>query len=85
MQMNTFGEGEDALRNTDLDTLRELAYRVAQSHVAVCGLTSREGDCSHIPEQDTRNRIDKLDRSQLVAVLAPFAWTALDHHTRPRR
>jgi hypothetical protein len=54
-----------------------MAHQLARSHVALCGLTSREEDCAHIPEEATQDRIDALEVDRLAALLAPSAWTAL--------
>jgi hypothetical protein len=77
MRVVTLDEVEEALRRADPSTLREMAHQLAHSHVALCGLTSREGDCSHIPESATRDRIDGLEVDRLASLLAPSAWTAL--------
>jgi hypothetical protein len=82
--MNTLHEVEDTFRTIDPDTLRKMAHQLAKNHVTVCGLTSREGDCSHIAEEETRDRIDKLDPSQLATLLAPTAWISMHHHTSPQ-
>ena len=85
MQVVTLEEVDEALRATDPDTLREMAHQLAQSHVTVCGLTSRAGDCSHIADHETRARIDELDPAQLASLLAPVAWLSLDVHSRLSR
>ena len=77
MRVVTLHEVEEALRKSDPGTLREMAHQLAHSHVAMCGLTSREGDCSHISESATQDRIDGLEVDRLVSLLAPSAWTAL--------
>jgi hypothetical protein len=83
MEASTLHEVEEALRAMDPNALREMAHQLAHSHVAVCGLTSREGDCSHIAEEEIRDRVAKLDPSQLVSLVAPTAWSAMHHHVHP--
>jgi hypothetical protein len=85
MQTATLHEVEEALLAIDPDTLREMAHSVAQSHVIACELTSRQGDCSHITDEETRGRIDNLDPAQLVALLAPTAWIPIVNRVQPRR
>ena len=77
MHVVTLHEVEEALRTSDPSTLREMAHQFARSHIEACALTSREGDCAHIAEQATQDRIDSLDVDRLAAMLAPSAWTAL--------
>lgn len=77
MRVVTLHEVEEALRTSDPGTLREMAHQLARSHVALCGLTSTEGDCAHISEEATQDRIDALEVDRLAALLAPSAWTAL--------
>jgi hypothetical protein len=77
MHVVTFHEVEEALRESDPGTLREMAHQLARSHVALCRLTSQKGDCSHISESATQDRIDSLEVDGLASLLAPSAWTAL--------
>lgn len=77
MRVVTLHEVEEALRKVDPGTLREMAHQLARSHMALCGLTSQEGGCSHISESATQDRIDALEVDQLASLLAPSAWTAL--------
>jgi len=44
VQVTTLTEIEEALGGMDPDTLREMAYRMALSHVALCETTSQIGD-----------------------------------------
>ena len=82
MQVTTLHEVEEALRVTDPNTLREMAHQLARSHVTLCGLTSKVGDCSHIAEEETRDRVDALDATQLAAILAPAAWVSINLHSQ---
>lgn len=82
MQVTTMAEIEDALEGIDPDTLREMAYRLALSHVALCETTSRIGDCAHTDEAAIRDRIESLERSKLISLLAPHAWLSVDIHHR---
>ncbi len=77
MNIVTLHELEEALRDCDPATLREMTHQLARSHVALCGLTSRESDCSHITEEETEDRIGTLEVEKLATLLAPSAWTAL--------
>jgi hypothetical protein len=78
--VTTLHEIEESLRNVEPDTLREMAYQTAQSHVAVCGLTSQIGDCAHIDMEEIRDRVGGLTGSQLAAILAPTAWLSIEIH-----
>jgi hypothetical protein len=84
MQASTLHEIEEVLGTFDRDTLREMANQLAKSHVTVCGLTSQEGDCSHISGEETQDRIDKLSPTQLAALLAPTAWVSTEYRSQPR-
>lgn len=77
MRVVTLHEVEEVLRAADSGTLREMAHQLARSHVALCGLTSKESDCAHISEEATQDRIDALEVDRLVSLLAPSAWAAL--------
>lgn len=85
MQEATLHEVQEVIRATDPDTLKEMAHQLSQSHVALCQLTSRAGDCSHIAEQETEDRIDDLDPSQLASLLTPAAWISTHVHARLQR
>jgi hypothetical protein len=82
MQVTTMAEIENALGEMDPDTLREMAYRLALSHVGLCESTSRIGDCAHTTDEAIRDRIEGLERSKLISLLAPHAWLAVDIHHR---
>lgn len=75
-------EIEKSLEDLDQETLREMVYQVAQSHIRVCELTSRVGDCSHIGRDEIRERVEDLELDQMAAILAPTAWMAVDLHRR---
>lgn len=75
-------EIERSLGDLDQETLREMVYQVAQSHIRVCELTSRVGDCSHIGRDEIRERVEDLELDQMAAILAPTAWMAVDLHRR---
>lgn len=78
--MTTLHEIEESLRHVDPETLREMAYQTAHSHVTVCELTSSIGDCAHIEPDDIRDRIGALTSNQLAAILAPPAWLSVEMH-----
>lgn len=78
----TLHEIEESLREVDPETLHEMAYQMAHSHITVCELTSRVGDCAHISEVEVRDRVDGLTVGQLAAVLAPTAWLSIETHHR---
>lgn len=80
--MTTLHQVEEALREMEPDALHEMGYQLARSHVSVCELTSRVGDCAHIGPDDIRDRVDGLTVEQLAALLAPTAWMATDLHER---
>jgi hypothetical protein len=82
MQVTTLPEVEEKLQEFDPDTLREMAYQVAHSHVTVCELTSKIGGCAHISAEQTRNRVDSLSVAEIAAILAPSAWMSIDLHRR---
>lgn len=75
-------EIERSLEDLDQETLREMVYQVAQSHIRVCELTSRVGDCAHIGRDEIRKRVEGLELDQMTAILAPTAWMAVDLHRR---
>lgn len=75
-------EIEKSLRDLDQETLREMVYQVARSHIRVCELTSQVGDCAHIGVDEIRGRVKDLDFDQMTAILAPTAWRAVDLHRR---
>lgn len=80
--MTTLHETEELLRAMDPDTLREMGYELARSHISVCELTSQIGDCAHISPAEIRDRVDGLTADRLAALLAPTAWMATDLHER---
>lgn len=82
MTVTTLHEVEESLRHVDHETLREMAYQAARSHITVCELTSQIGDCAHISADETRDRVDALTDAQLAALLAPTAWMSIDLHSR---
>jgi hypothetical protein len=82
MTVTTLHEVEESLRHVDHETLREMAYQTARSHISVCELTSQVGDCAHISADETRDRVDALTNEQLAALLAPMAWMSIDLHGR---
>ena len=70
------------LRKLDRGDLEDLLFRVSQSHIALCNVTSAEVD-PHAEEGVMRERISKLDTGQIVAALAPLAVlaeAAHEHH-----
>ncbi|MFP3882825.1 MAG: hypothetical protein ACLFWH_10975 [Actinomycetota bacterium] len=75
-------EVQKSLEALDRGTLREMVYQVAQSHIRVCELTSRVGDCAHIGRDEIRERVEDLELDQMTAILAPTAWMAVDLHRR---
>lgn len=84
MMVTTLHEVEESLRKMDPDTLREMAYQAAHSHINICELTSRVAGCAHIGADEMRDRIDGLTMGQLAALLAPNAWMSIDLHQRLR-
>lgn len=82
MNVTTLHETEEALRGMDPDTLREMVFQAAHSHITICELTSRVGGCAHIEPDETRDRVDGLTVAQLAAILAPTAWMSIDLHQR---
>jgi hypothetical protein len=82
MAVTTLHEVEASLRAFDAETLREMVYQTARSHIHVCQLTSQVGGCAHISEDETRDRIDGMSVGELAAVLAPIAWISIDLHRR---
>ncbi|MEA1902917.1 MAG: hypothetical protein U9N56_05255, partial [Actinomycetota bacterium] len=64
------------------ETLQEMAYQMAHSHVSLCQLTSLAGDCAHISPEETLDRVDGLEPAQLASLLAPSAWMSIDLHRR---
>jgi hypothetical protein len=77
MGVVTLHEVEGTLRTGDPSPLREITHQTAHSHIALCGLTSKKGDCAHISEEATQDRIDARKVDPLAAMLAPSHWTAL--------
>jgi len=82
MSVTTLHEVEETLRQVDPETLREMVYQLAHSHIEVCGLTSRIGGCAHVDPDETRDRVGRLSVAQLAELLAPSAWLAIDLHRR---
>lgn len=82
LKFTTLHEVEESLRSLDPETLQEMAYQAAHSHITICELTSQVGDCSHISEDDIRDRVDALTVNQLAGMLAPNAWMSVDLHRR---
>ncbi|GEM_PF-2884604 len=82
MQVTTLPGVEEKLQEVDPETLREMVYQIANSHITVCGLTSKIGGCAHVTAEETRDRVDKLSVAQLAAILAPSAWMSIDLHRR---
>jgi hypothetical protein len=80
--VTTLHEVEEALRNVDPDTLREMAFQAAESHMRFCRLTSKVGGCAHIAPDETRDRVGALEINELASILAPTAWLAVDLHHR---
>lgn len=75
-------EVQKSLENLDRETLQEMVYQVAQSHIRICELTSQVGDCAHIGRDEIHERVEDLDLGQMTAILAPTAWLAVDLHRR---
>lgn len=82
MNVTTLHELEESLHEIDPGTLREMAYQVARSHIEVCELTSKIGDCAHIGEDDVRDRVDSSTVAELAELLAPTAWMSIELHHR---
>lgn len=82
MNVTTLHEVEQSLRETDPETLREMAYQVARSHIDVCELTSKIGDCAHITDDEIRDRVDASTLAELAGLLAPNAWMSIELHRR---
>ncbi|MFP3881763.1 MAG: hypothetical protein ACLFWH_05540 [Actinomycetota bacterium] len=82
MTVTTLHEVEESLRALDPDTLREMVYQTARSHINVCQLTSQVGGCAHISDDETRDRVEAMSVGELAAVLAPTAWISIDLHQR---
>jgi hypothetical protein len=82
MNVTTLHEVEESLRSIDHETLREMAYQVARSHIDVCELTSTIGDCAHIEDDEIRDRVDASTVAELASLLAPTAWTSIELHRR---
>lgn len=80
--MTTLHEVEEELRKMDPDTLREMVFQAAESHMRFCRLTSKVGDCAHIDPNETRDRVGALEVNELASILAPTAWLAIDLHHR---
>jgi len=82
MTVTTLHEVEESLRGVDPDTLREMVYQTAHSHITVCQLTSTIGDCAHISTEETRDGVGGLSVAEMAAILAPTAWMSIDLHQR---
>lgn len=82
MTVTTLHEVEESLRALDPDTLREMVYQTARSHINVCQLTSQVGGCAHISDDETRDRVESMSVGELAAVLGPTAWISIDLHQR---
>ena len=82
MNVTTLHEVEESLRELDPETLREMAYQVARSHIDVCELTSTIGDCAHIKADEIRDRVDSSSLAELAGLLAPTAWMSIELHSR---
>lgn len=82
MNVTTLHEVEESLREIDPETLREMAYQVARSHIDVCELTSKIGDCAHIGDDDIRDRVDSSTLAELADLLAPTAWISIELYRR---
>lgn len=80
MTVTTLHEVEESLRALDPETLQEMAYQAARSHINVCQLTSQLGGCAHISADQIRDRVAALSVAELVAALAPSAWMSIDLH-----
>ncbi len=82
MTLTTLHEVEESLHGMDHDSLCEMVYQAAHSHITICELTSRVGDCAHIPPDETRDRVDRLTTAELATILAPTAWMSIELHQR---
>lgn len=82
MTVTTLHEVEESLRALDPDTLREMVYQTARTHINVCQLTSQIGGCAHLSDDETRDRVDAMSVGELATVLAPTAWISIDLHQR---
>lgn len=82
MTVTTLHEVEESLRRMDPDTLREMVFQAAHSHITICELTSRVGGCSHVEADETRDRVNSLTIAQIAAILAPTVWMSIDLHQR---
>ncbi|MEX0796320.1 MAG: hypothetical protein WD274_06470 [Acidimicrobiia bacterium] len=82
MTVTTLHEVEESLRALDPETLREMVYQTARSHINVCQLTSQVGGCAHINGEETRDRVDALSVAEMAGILAPTAWMSIDLHRR---
>jgi hypothetical protein len=80
--VTTLHETEESLRGVDPDTLREMVYQAARSHITVCQLTSQIGGCAHTSADETRDRVDALSVGEMASVLAPTAWISIELHRR---
>ncbi len=78
MTVTRIEEIDERLRGADPEVLREMVFWTAHSHIAVCELTSREGECSHVEASVTRERLDSLSVPEMTSILAPVAWLAID-------
>lgn len=82
MQVTTLPEVEASLRALEPETLRDMALQLAFNHERFCTLTSTEGDCAHVAQNETRDRIDRMTTADLASLLAPMAWLSMDLHRR---
>jgi hypothetical protein len=82
MAVTTLHEVEETLQELDPDTLREMVYQTARSHINVCQLTSQLGGCAHVGAEETRDRVGGLSVAELAGLLAPTAWMSIDLHRR---
>lgn len=80
--VTTLHETEESLRALDPDTLREMVYQAARSHIALCQLTSQMGECAHINADDTRDRVDALSVAEMADIIGPTAWISIELHKR---
>ena len=82
MTVTTLHEVEESLRALGSDTLREMVYQTARSHINVCQLTSQVGGCAHIDAEETRDRVEALSVAEMAGILAPTAWMSIDLYRR---
>jgi hypothetical protein len=82
MPVTTLAQVEESLHGLDPETLQEMAFQLARSHAAVCGVTSRVGGCAHVDATEMRDRVDALTVSEMIGLLAPAVWVSIDSHRR---